>query len=121
MENKLKITHKRRVIRARATIHGTASRPRLSVKRTNEHIEGQVIDDTVGKTLCAIHDREMKTEKLPKDMSKKVGIAYLTGKHLAEKAKKAGISKVIFDRRGAQYHGRIAAFAKGAREGGLLF
>jgi len=111
----------RRVQRSRATIFGTSKKPRLSVKRSNEHIEGQIIDDAAGKTLCACHDREVGVQKATKEMSRKVAIAYAAGKRLAEKAKKNGISAVVFDRRGSRFHGRIKSFAQGARDGGLTF
>ncbi len=91
------------------------------MKRSNEHIEGQIIDDAAGKTLCACHDRELGAQKATKEMSRKVAAAYAAGKLLAERAKKIGVSKVVFDRRGAQFHGRVASFAKGARDGGLMF
>ncbi len=94
------------------------SRPRLSVHRTNKQIYAQVIDDLQGVTLAAASslDKDLKLEKgSDKDAATKVG------KLLAERAKKAGVSKVQFDRGSFLYHGRIKAIAEGAREGGLEF
>lgn len=111
----------RRTNRIRSTIIGTRLRPRLSVFRSNLHIDAQIIDDENGKTLCAVHDREVKVSAEKGDMSPRIQRAFLAGKLIAEKAAKLKITSVVFDRRGAKYHGRIAAFAKGAREGGLTF
>ena len=91
--------------RIRAKISGTAACPRLSVFRSAKHSYAQIIDDEAGKTLCSAST----------EAAKKVGLA------LAEKAKAAGISDVVFDRSGYVYHGRVAALADGAREGGLNF
>jgi large subunit ribosomal protein L18 len=99
--------------KVRRRIVGTESRPRLSVFRSNQHIYAQIIDDTAGKTLVAESDLKLKENK-----SKR---AFEVGKKLAEKAVKAKITEVVFDRGGFLYHGRIAEVAKGAREGGLKF
>ncbi|MFZ6014890.1 MAG: 50S ribosomal protein L18 [Patescibacteria group bacterium] len=108
---------KRRVNRVRAKISGTAERPRLAVFRSLKHISAQLIDDANHKTLVAANESELgKTDK-----RKKAEIAVMLGKLIADKAKKAGIVKVVFDRRDKKYHGRIQAFADGAREGGLEF
>ena len=98
----------------RKEVIGTKDRPRLSVFRSNQHIYAQIIDDATGKTLAAAADFEM--EKIQK--SKK---AYEVGKELAKTAQKLKIKKVVFDRGGFLYHGRVAELAKGAREGGLEF
>lgn len=111
----------RRARRVRAKLHGTLLRPRLSVFRSLAHIEGQLIDDEHGKTIVAVHDRECKNVKASEGMTRKVALAHAVGKLLAEKAKKAKITKVVFDRRASAYHGRVKAFADGAREGGLIF
>ena len=100
--------------RIRAKISGTAACPRLSVFRSAKHIYAQIIDDEAGKTLCSASTME-KSFGGNAEAAKKVGLA------LAEKAKAAGISDVVFDRSGYVYHGRVAALADGAREGGLNF
>ncbi len=106
---------KRRAHRTRARISGTATRPRLSVKRSLKHIYCQLIDDTIGKTLSAASDKDVATKAKPMELAKEVG------KKLAEKAISAGIKDVVFDRGAYRYHGRVAALADGAREGGLNF
>jgi large subunit ribosomal protein L18 len=106
----------RRIARVRAVVRGVASRPRLAVYRTLKHMSAQIINDDNGKTLVAAHDYELK-EKL----KGKVAVAAAVGKMIAEKAKKAGIVAVVFDRRAHRYHGRVKALADAAREGGLKF
>jgi len=113
---------KRRHKRVRAKIFGTKDRPRLCVFRSNKHIYAQLIDDEKGQTLAAVSDLKLpKNVKLKKDMSRKVAIAYEVGKLIAKVAKEKGIEKVVFDRGGYKYHGRVKALAEGAREGGLKF
>jgi len=107
----------RRHKRVRAKIFGTKERPRLCVFRSVKHIYAQLIDDEKGKTLVAASDKGLKKTK----RDKKVDIAKETGKLIAEKAKEQKIEKVVFDRGGYQYHGRVKALAEGAREGGLVF
>lgn len=109
-----KIRRRRRV---RAKIFGTAERPRLSVFRSAKHLYAQLIDDEKGKTLVSASDTEIKKSK----KMKKVEIAHIVGKLIAEKAQKLKIAKIIFDRGPYKYHGRIRAVAEGAREGGLKF
>ncbi len=106
----------RRINRVRAKVTGTEARPRLTVKRTLAHIYAQIIDDVAGRTLAAASDREIKNKKI-----KKIELASLVGKLLAEKAKAKKITLVVFDRRDKKYHGRIKALAEGARSGGLKF
>ena len=108
----------RRQVRGRKTITGTAERPRLVVTRSSRHISAQVVDDTLGKTL--VHASTMETE-LRSTSGDKTDKAKLVGGLVAERAKAAGIEGVVFDRAGNQYHGRVAALADGAREGGLKF
>lgn len=101
--------------RVRKNIYGTAERPRLSVYRSNKEIYAQLINDDAGETIATASSREKgvsgtKTEK-----------ANNVGKTLAEKAKKAGVETVVFDRNGYVYHGRVKSLAEGAREGGLKF
>jgi large subunit ribosomal protein L18 len=106
--------------RIRATIVGTQLKPRLCVFRSLKALEAQIIDDDKGKTICAARSSEVKAEKV-EGKSTKVAQSYLLGKLLAEKAKAKGIVKVVFDRGGYKFHGRVAALAEGAREGGLEF
>ena len=107
---------KRRAIRTRARINGTAERPRLSVYRSLKHIHAQLIDDTTGRTLVASSDLMIKPEG-----KKPVEVASLVGADIAAKAQKAGITTVVFDRGSYKYHGRVAAIAQAAREAGLVF
>jgi len=104
---------RRRHRRVRKKVVGTAERPRLAVYRSNRHIYAQLIDDLAGRTLAAASTLENGVDGSPKERAKAVGVS------VAEKAKDAGIERVTFDRGGFQYHGRIAAVADGAREGGL--
>jgi large subunit ribosomal protein L18 len=108
----------RRHARVRRKVQGTSERPRLVVHRSNKNVSAQIADDIAGKVIMGIStlSPELKeTEGTKKDLAK------AAGKLIAEKAKAAGITKVVFDRGGYLYHGRIAAFAEGAREGGLEF
>ncbi|GIV97535.1 MAG: 50S ribosomal protein L18 [Herpetosiphonaceae bacterium] len=110
----------RRHYRLRSRVAGTPERPRLNVFRSNQHIYAQIIDDTIGHTLVSAStmDSELR-EKLTK--MKGVEQAQAVGKAVAERARQAGILKVVFDRGGYKYHGRVKALADGAREGGLEF
>jgi large subunit ribosomal protein L18 len=99
--------------RVRRKIAGTAGRPRLSVYRSNVHIYAQLIDDDAQTTLAAADSREVGEAENRKDAARKVG------EIIASKASEAGIETAVFDRGGNKYHGRIAALAEGAREGGL--
>ena len=100
--------------RIRKNVNGTAERPRLSVFRSNKQIYAQVINDLTGKTLASASS--LCLEKLPQFEA-----ATLVGALVAEKAKAAGVEKVVFDRNGYLYHGRVQALADAAREGGLNF
>jgi large subunit ribosomal protein L18 len=104
----------RRHARVRKTIAGTAERPRLAVYRSNRHIYVQLIDDRAAATLASASDAEVGG-----DADGKIASAKEVGKLIADRAKGAGIERVVFDRGGRQYHGRVAAVAEGAREGGL--
>jgi large subunit ribosomal protein L18 len=99
--------------RVRRKVAGTAERPRLSVYRSNVHIYAQLIDDDAQATLAAADSREVGEVENRKDAARKVG------ELIASKASGAGIETAVFDRGGNKYHGRIAALAEGAREGGL--
>ncbi len=108
----------RRQIRGRKKINGTAERPRLVVTRSSKHITVQVVDDLVGKTLASASTMESDVRTLEGDKTAK---ARKVGELVAERATSAGVQGVVFDRAGNKYHGRVAALADGAREGGLTF
>ena len=108
----------RRHLRVRRKVNGTAERPRLVVYRSLKHIYAQLVNDESGVVILGVSDA---TEGLQADGAGKVGRAKGTGKLLAQKAKSAGIGKVVFDRAGYRYHGRVQAVADGAREAGLEF
>lgn len=108
----------RRHLRVRKRVVGTAARPRLVVFRSLKHIYAQLVDDDRGHTLAAASDR---SKDLVREKPGKVGAALAVGKRLAETAKALGITRVVFDRAGYQYHGRVRAVAEGARQGGLEF
>lgn len=106
-----------RARRTRAKVRGTAERPRLSVFRSNQHFYAQVIDDTKGVTIAAVSDKELgkKVTHITVVMAKELGGL------MAKAAKEKGVTAVVFDRGAYRYHGRVEAFAAGAREGGLDF
>ena len=106
----------RRQVRGRKKIAGTAERPRLVVTRSSRHITVQVVDDLAGKTLASASTMEADLRSLDGDKTAK---ARKVGELVAERAKAAGVSDVVFDRGGNRYAGRVAAIADGAREGGL--
>ncbi|CAB4613301.1 unannotated protein [freshwater metagenome] len=116
--NKNVIGRKRRHIRVRKKVSGTAERPRLVVTRSARHLVAQVVDDTQGLTLASASTMEADLRVDAVDKSAK---ARKVGQLVADRAKKAGIEAVVFDRGGNKYHGRVAALAEGAREGGLDF
>lgn len=123
MDKMQKRNHKllRRHQRVRKTVAGTPERPRLSVFRSLKHVYCQVIDDTVGKTLVSVSSvQKAYRDRFPKGGGNRVASKEI-GKILAEEAKAKGITRVVFDRGGLQYHGRIKDVAEGAREGGLVF
>ena len=106
----------RRQVRGRKKIAGTAARPRLVVSRSSRHLFVQVVDDTVGKTVASASTMEADLRAFEGDKTAK---AKKVGELVAARAKDAGIEAVVFDRGGNKYHGRVAAIAEGAREGGL--
>ncbi|GAA1233013.1 MULTISPECIES: 50S ribosomal protein L18 [Oryzihumus] len=106
----------RRHLRVRKKVNGTALRPRMVVSRSSRHVFVQIVDDTVGKTLASASTMEADLRSFDGDKSAK---SRKVGELLAERAKAAGVEAVVFDRGGNRYHGRIAAIADGAREGGL--
>lgn len=112
---------KRRHLRVRAKVRGTASRPRLNVFRSSAHIYAQVIDDTQGRTLASASSLEEEVMSRLTDGKTKTDKAKVVGLVVGERAKAAGIDTVVFDRGGFKYHGRVKAVADGARESGLTF
>lgn len=110
----------RRHIRVRKKIEGTPERPRLAVFRSLSHIYAQVIDDRAQRTLVAASDLEPAV-RAQLDGKKKMERAEIVGAVLAERAKEKGITRVVFDRGGFKYHGRVKALAEAARKGGLEF
>ncbi len=110
------VARKRRHQRVRQKVVGTAARPRLVVTRSNRHMFAQVVDDSKGATLVWASTME---PELRADDAKKTDKAKKVGELIASRAKEAGIEEVVFDRGGNKYHGRVAAVAEGAREGGL--
>ncbi|MEY4137449.1 MAG: hypothetical protein RL205_1577 [Actinomycetota bacterium] len=109
---------KRRHVRVRKKVSGTPARPRLVVTRSARHVVAQIVDDTQGVTLASASTMEADLRGASSDKSAK---ARQVGQLVAERAKKAGIDAVVFDRGGNKYHGRVAALAEGAREAGLTF
>jgi large subunit ribosomal protein L18 len=110
----------RRHFRVRKKVAGTAERPRLAVFRSNKHISAQVIDDRTGRTLAAAATVEPTVRGAGSGTGNKAA-AVAVGRLVAERARAAGITSVVFDRGGFQYHGRVAAVADAAREAGLEF
>ena len=106
----------RRHLRVRKKVSGTAMRPRLVVSRSSRHVFVQIVDDTIGKTVASASTMEADLRSFEGDKTAK---ARKVGELLAERAKSAGVEAVVFDRGGNKYHGRVAAIAEGAREGGL--
>jgi large subunit ribosomal protein L18 len=106
--------------RVRKTVRGTTERPRLSVFRSLKHIYAQVIDDLAGRTLAAASSRDQDV-RAQASYGGNVAAAKIVGKAIAERARAAGVSQVVFDRGGYQYHGRVKALADAAREAGLKF
>ncbi len=121
--NKLELkkhTRLRRKKRIRKNVIGTQLRPRLSVFRSTRHIYAQIIDDTIGHTLAAVSSME-KTVKGHSKSNNNIATASFVGKLLAERAIEQGVKKVVFDRNGFLYHGRVKAVSDGARKAGLDF
>ena len=106
--------------RVRMKVAGTSERPRLCVYRSIDHIYAQVIDDGAGKTLVSASSADKETKKGLKGGGN-IAAAKVVGKNIAQRAKAAGVNKVVFDRGGYKYHGRVKALADAAREAGLQF
>jgi large subunit ribosomal protein L18 len=113
-----KASRLRRQVRVRKKVSGSPERPRLVVSKSSKHIYAQVVDDVAGRTLASASTMEASVRGADGDKSAK---AKQVGIELANRAKAAGVEQVVFDRAGHKYHGRIAALADGAREGGLGF
>jgi len=119
--NEKKLARIKRKMRIRKKISGTAACPRVSVFRSAKHIYAQVIDDAAGSTLIAASSAEKDVAALRPELKGKVAMAVQVGKLVARRALERGIKKVVFDRNGFIYHGRVKAVADGAREAGLDF
>ncbi len=114
----------RRHTRIRKKVFGTSERPRLVVYRSLRNIEGQLVDDHEGRTIIGLSTLSVdlkQIEAAEEETGGRQAKAFAAGKMLAERAKEAGVTAVVFDRGGYKYHGRVKAFADGAREGGLEF
>ena len=118
MRVKTNDSRRRRHLRVRKKVRGTAARPRLAVFRSNKHIYAQVIDDVAGRTVASASTMEPTVRG---DGGATVNAARAVGERVAERAKSAGVDTVVFDRGGFKYHGRVAAVADGARSAGLEF
>ena len=103
----------RRHLRVRKKVSGTPERPRLVIRRSLKHIYAQLVDDTANRTLMTVSSQDVEGKKTEKSIE--------VGKRIAARAKEAGVSRVVFDRAGYRYHGRVKALADAAREGGLEF
>lgn len=112
----------RRRVRSRARMQGTAQRPRLSVFRSLRGMSAQIIDDVAGHTLVSVNSKkDVDTKVDAGERSGKTAVSYRLGQAIAKKAIAAGITTIVFDRSGYNYHGRVQALADGARDGGLKF
>ncbi|MCO6494207.1 MAG: 50S ribosomal protein L18 [Bacteroidetes bacterium] len=119
MSTKAKVERREKIKRSIASkVRGTEQKPRLVVFKSNKEIYAQIVDDSKSITLCAASSNE---KDFKKSKETKTVTANQIGKRIAEKAKAAGISTVVFDRNGYLYHGRVKSLAEGAREGGLVF
>lgn len=114
------VRRRRRQLRTRGRLHGTAERPRLAVFRSSKHIYAQLVNDDLGVTLVSAGTVEPDVRQIAPYGGNKVAASHV-GKLLADRAKSKGILAVAFDRRGYRYHGRVATLADAAREGGLQF
>lgn len=121
MNNLEKRKKRRERIKKGKKIRGTAERPRLVVFRSIQHLYAQLIDDSNSKTILTVSTKSKDIGDKIKETKDRKDVAKLIGKTAAEKAKELNISKIIFDRNGYLYHGRVKSLAEGAREGGLIF
>ena len=118
--DKRKFARLKRKKRIRKSMFGTQQRPRLSIFRSAKHICAQIIDDAAGHTLASASTLEQVVKEFP-EYKNKISVAILVGKLVAERANEKGIKKVVFDRNGFLYHGRVKAVSDGARKAGLDF
>ena len=116
-----KKARKKRHVRIRSKVFGTTERPRLVVYRSLKNLEGQVVDDEKGSTLVGMSSLSKELDQSGLEKKNKVEISRILGMTLARRALEKGVKQVVFDRGGYIYHGRVKAFAEGAREGGLKF
>jgi large subunit ribosomal protein L18 len=113
--------HRQRIhVRTRRTLSGTSERPRLCVHRSSRHIRAQVINDQTAQTICAASSLDKDVRQQIKGGGN-IAASKVVGKMIAQRAREKGIEKVVFDRGGYQYHGRVQALAEAAREAGLKF
>ena len=120
MSEQSRIARKRRHLRVRKKVSGTADCPRLNVFRSLRHLSAQIINDEVGRTLVSASTLDDEIRKQIEGLDK-TAQARVVGKVLAERALAYGVTQVVFDRGGYKYHGRVRALAEGSREGGLEF
>lgn len=118
--NPSRLARFKRKKRIRKHMSGTAEKPRMSVFRSSRHIYAQLIDDVSGRTIVTASSLEKTVREMPKFESK-IAVAEHIGKVLGERAIEKGVQKVVFDRNGFLYHGRVKAVSKGARDAGLVF
>ena len=109
----------KRKVSIRKKLNGTAERPRVTVFRSHQNIYAQVVNDLEGATLLACDGKRTSEAEVPEGITGKCATAYLVGRTIADKAKEKGISAMVFDRSGYLYHGRVAALARGLRDGGI--
>jgi large subunit ribosomal protein L18 len=121
--NSKNIVRMKRALRIRKNISGTEQRPRLCVRRSLNHIYAQIIDDTKGLSLVQVgsNSKDIIQKVAQAEKATKTDVSILVGQVIAEKAKEKGIEKVVFDRKGYAYHGRVKALAEAARKSGLQF
>lgn len=110
---------RKRKISIRKKIHGTADRPRVAVNRSHMAIYAQLVDDDAGRTILSSDSRRAASVETPEGLEGKCAQAYTVGRAIADKAKEQGIAAMVFDRSGYLYHGRVAALARGLRDGGI--
>ena len=119
MNKKRRKARLRRKVSVRKKLSGTAERPRVSVTRSLKNIYAQVINDDEGRTLLAASGTKTTNVEIPEGVTGKCATAYTVGRNIADMAKESGIASMVFDRNGYLYHGRIAALARGLRDGGI--
>ena len=112
------IKRKRRV---RKKIHGSPDRPRLTVFRSNKYIYAQVVNDDENRVLAVANSLKAPAQEVPEDLDGKCATAYAVGRAMADLVKEKGVERIVFDRNGYLFHGRVAALARGVRDGGIEF